>query len=119
MKAIEKIVLPSLAEVVWKEVGGYQAGFRPGHSCHHNIAQLMQWQLEAKSNARHRDYFILFFDVAKAYDSVDRIKLGAMLKHCYRDRDDAHLLDVQLDMLHNTSLMLDEQHLIETGVGVP
>ena len=37
LKAVEKMILPSLTEVVWSEVGEYQAGFRPGRSCHHNI----------------------------------------------------------------------------------
>ena len=77
----------------------------------------MQWQLEQKRNKG--DHFIRFFDVAKAYDSVDRTKLAISLKEVYRGRPDESLLDVQLDMLHGTKLVLDDAHEIGTGIGVP
>ena len=68
LKAVEKLILPSLTEAVWSTIGDYQAGFRPGHTCHNNIIKLMEWQLHRK-RVEKGPYYVFFFDIAKAYDS--------------------------------------------------
>lgn len=59
-------------------IGKYQHGFYPERNCHTAIKELLTWIQSSKS--RRMKQYILFIDLRKAFDSIDRNKLWNWLK---------------------------------------
>jgi len=61
---------------------------------------------------------LLFVDLEKAFDKVDRHKLLRVIQDRCTNDQDRHLVDLIRSLLSNTKALFGE-HLIETTTGVP
>ncbi len=61
---------------------------------------------------------LLFVDLEKAFDKVDRHKLLHVLQERCKNDQDRHLVDLVRGLLSNTKALFGE-HLVETTTGVP
>lgn len=72
------------------QLGEYQAGFRKGRSCPEQILNLKN--LMAYQKSRAKKYVITFIDFQKAYDSLDRETLLAILTELGLDGKTTNLI---------------------------
>lgn len=78
-KILSKIIYNRVRDQLEKELGEYQAGFRPGRSCPEQILNLKLIIDYYKS--RNKQLVISFIDFQKAYDSIHRESLKKILKN--------------------------------------
>lgn len=71
-KILSKALLNRIQPTVEKELGEYQAGFRPGRSCAEQIFNLKSI-LFNNTRGTKRDIVAIFVDFKKAYDSIHRV----------------------------------------------
>ena len=76
-KIMQKRLVSSVSEQLMPET---QCGFRSGRSTVDMIFAARQ--VLEKTREQHRDVFIAFVDLSKAFDSVDRELLWSVLKRC-------------------------------------
>ena len=126
-KVFEKVVLKRLQEHLQEHpLNEAQCGFTPGRSTLHNVDQLVSLITRAKDYARaerrrtkkvasRNRQFVVFVDLKKAFDSVDRRKLVATLQ---KKGFDPLLVGTISNMLTGTVMNYEGQPT-ETFVGVP
>ena len=110
-KVIEKAVLDKIVETKSEllKTKLYQHGFKRGKGTPECIAKV----LGMRSKGR-----LLFVDLEKAFDKVDRHQLLKVLQDRCKDDRDKHLVDLIRSLLSNTKALFGDI-LVETNTGVP
>jgi hypothetical protein len=110
-KIVEKTVLDKIVETKSEllKTSLYQHGFKRGQGTAECVARVLKMRNKGR---------LLFVDLEKAFDKVDRHQLLAILKRRCKNEDDHHLVHVLRNLLTNTKGIFGEQ-VVETTTGVP
>jgi len=108
---IEKAVLDKIVETKSELLRTkiYQHGFKRGKGTQECVAKV----LGMRSKGR-----LLFVDLEKAFDKVNRHRLLQVLQDRCKDDRDKHLVDLIRSLLSNTKALFGDI-LVETNTGVP
>ena len=130
MKLVELTIIDDLSEFMNEytdsahygiNTGAYQMGFKKKKSCQMQIMRL-QDKIKARNEAppgSKRTQFVVFLDLKKAYDSVNRLKLLRILALILPQHlKDKGILNILSQLLMDTQLYL-EGEWIETTHGLP
>jgi len=98
------------SDIIWKQIGPWQIGFRPGHSTQENIIKLCNW-LDSNSKGA----IGLFIDVRKAFDNIDRNQVLKLVKNSGVDEIGIKIL---YNLLDKMKLEYKEKEIIY-NIGVP
>lgn len=116
-KILSTCLLKRTQEQLERQIGDYQAGFRPGRSC---IEQIFNLKTILKHKAiRNAPIICTFVDFKKAYDSIDRQSLFNILEELGLDSKTLRLIKESLtDTVSKVKFMgeISEPFLIKTGV---
>ena len=112
-KGFELSIKEDVDRDLWKVIGPWQRGFRPGSNTHNNIIDLKEWMTRRKLS--RRPSVILYVDIRKAFDHVIRRVLIDKLKETISKEE---TLDVIKDLISDTSIRIGDT-IIPTNVGVP
>lgn len=96
-KFLETVWYRKYSDLLWKNIGPWQIGFREKCSTHDNIVKLCNWLIENRKGA-----IGVFVDVHHAFDSVDRAQILKLISECGVDYNGITLLyNLLIDMSLN------------------
>jgi len=109
-KLLELYWFLNIEELVWKNIGYHQIGFRKKGSTQFNVCSLKNWMNKEKHG------ILLFVDIKKAYDHVIREKLYNLLSFIGVT---SSLVQFYINLTSNMRVYLSEKDFIEYTRGVP
>lgn len=77
--------------------GGYQMGFKKGHSTMENLALLLNQIMRTLKKRSERKIYCAI-DLRKAYDRLDRQKLFAILQARAKTDEEFHLVNLMINL---------------------
>jgi len=109
-KYLERMWLEKYGKLLWENIGYHQGGFREGHGTQEVISKLCNW-----IHSNRKGAIILFIDVKKAFDSVNRAQVIECVKNAGVDDIGIKILS---ELLNNTILVYKSNE-ITYDKGVP
>eukprot|EP01022_Parablepharisma_sp_SALTPOND_P027578 TRINITY_DN669_c0_g2_i12.p2 TRINITY_DN669_c0_g2~~TRINITY_DN669_c0_g2_i12.p2 ORF type:complete len:842 (+),score=43.29 TRINITY_DN669_c0_g2_i12:2490-5015(+) len=109
-KYLEYMWLDKYSETVWKHIGLWQGGFRPGHGTQELIVNLCKWL-----HTNRKAAIGIFVDVEKAFDSIDR---NQVIELAINIGIDAEGIKMLCELLQNATIEY-KGYIIEYNRGVP
>jgi hypothetical protein len=111
-KLFEQSIISNLEDVVLNKLSPSQRGFIPGRSVFDNLKDIFQECLRIRVS---RGGLLVFLDLKRAYDNVDRNKLFMVLEDIGVPSNFINLLS---DMYSKISITIDGKNFIRTSRGL-
>eukprot|EP01022_Parablepharisma_sp_SALTPOND_P013143 TRINITY_DN1733_c0_g1_i8.p1 TRINITY_DN1733_c0_g1~~TRINITY_DN1733_c0_g1_i8.p1 ORF type:complete len:935 (-),score=38.42 TRINITY_DN1733_c0_g1_i8:21-2825(-) len=109
-KCLEAIWAIKYEDLIWSNIGKWQVGFRKEHSTQELISKLKLWLIKHRSSG-----IVIFVDVRKAFDSIERSQVIETLKELYMDEDGIRMYK---NLVSNLKVYYNDE-LIAYDRGVP